>query len=187
MHASRRRLLTCAVLIALVVTLLRTFVVEPRTVSSPSMEPTFGVGTVLLVDKLSPRVATVRIGDVVVLEPPTGGDDALKRVVALGGQQVALRDAVLHVDGVAVDEPQVDLSRIDGTWFGPVTVPEGSVFVLGDNRSTSIDSRAYGAVRLEAIEARVLGALPWPWSAPGSSSRRALERPTSDSERAPWT
>ena len=157
-----RRLLTTAFAVALVVLLLRTFVLEPRTVSSASMEPTFGVGTVLLVDKLSPAVDRVRTGDVVVFRAPDDGDDSVKRVVAVGGQRVALRDAVLHVDGVAVDEPQVDLSRIDGTWFGPVTVPEGSVFVLGDNRAGSVDSRAYGAVRLDAIEARVLGALPWP-------------------------
>ena len=53
-------------------------------------------------------------------------------------------------------EPQVDLSRIDSTYFGPVTVPPNAVFVLGDNRSESIDSRTYGAVPLENVVGRVV-------------------------------
>jgi signal peptidase I len=111
------------------------------------------------VDKLTPRWGGVDVGDVVVFTSPDDGADTVKRVVALGGQTVSLDDAVLHVDGVAVDEPQVDLSRIDGTWFGPVTVPDGSVFVMGDSRGVSIDSRTYGAVPLDDIEGRVVAVL----------------------------
>ena len=86
---------------------------------------------------------------------PQDGRDAIKRVVAVGGQQVAIRDAELYVDGTLVREPQVDLSRIDGLWFGPVTVPERTVFVLGDARSGSVDSRVYGPVPLGSIVGRV--------------------------------
>jgi signal peptidase I len=92
----------------------------------------------------------------VVFTSPDDGADTVKRVVALAGQTVALEDAVLHVDGVAVDEPQVDLSRIDGTWFGPVTVPDDAVFVMGDARAGSIDSRVYGAVPVQDVVGRVV-------------------------------
>ena len=83
----------------------------------------------------------------------------MKRVVAVGGQQVAIRDADLYVDGRLVVEPQVDHSRVDGLWFGPVTVPDRAVFVLGDSRSGSVDSRVYGAVPLDSILGRV--AVAW--------------------------
>jgi signal peptidase I len=80
-------------------------------------------------------------------------------VVAVGGDRVALEYAVLVVNGRPVSEPYVDHSRIDGTYFGPVTVPAGHVFVLGDNRFGSIDSRVYGPVPLDAVTGRVLGVL----------------------------
>ena len=99
------------------------------------MEPTLHDGSVVLVDKLGPRLGGVHPEDVVVFASPQDGRDAIKRVVAVGGQQVAIRDAELYVDGTLVREPQVDLSRIDGLWFGPVTVPERTVFVLGDARA----------------------------------------------------
>ncbi|GAA2720389.1 signal peptidase I [Cellulomonas aerilata] len=156
----RARHLTAAVAVAGAVLLVRGTALEPLTVASPSMEPTLDVGSTVVVDKLTHRWRGVDVGDVVVFTDPEDGDDAVKRVVALAGQTVALRDAVLHVDGVAVDEPQVDLSRIDGTWFGPVTVPEASVFVLGDSRGVSIDSRTYGSVPLDAVEGRVIAAIP---------------------------
>ena len=76
--------------------------------------------------------------------------------MALGGQTVAIEDAVLVVDGTVRHEPQVDLSRIDSTYFGPVTVPPDAVFVLGDNRSESIDSRTYGAIPLDELVGRVV-------------------------------
>ena len=79
--------------------------------------------------------------------------------MAVGGEQVAIRDAELYVDGKLVVEPQVDRSRIDGLWFGPVAVPEGTVFVLGDARSGSIDSRVYGPLPLSSIVGRV--AMVW--------------------------
>lgn len=63
---------------------------------------------------------------------------------------------MLHVDGVAVAEPQVDLSRIDGTYLGPVTVPPGAVLALGDDRAGSIDSRDDAVVPLSAVRGRVV-------------------------------
>ena len=155
------RLLVAAGGVLAAVLLVRGLVLEPVTVSSTSMEPTVPEGATVLVDKLGPRLQGVDRGDLVVFRSPDGDGDALKRVVALAGQQVALMDAVLHVDGVPVDEPQVDLSRIDGTYFGPVTVPRDTVFVLGDNRAGSIDSREYGAVPLSDVRGRVVAQL---WS-----------------------
>lgn len=141
------------------VALVRTAVVEPRRVASESMEPTLHAGSVVLIDKLAPRLHRIERDDIVVFASPQGGSGSVKRVVALGGQQVAIRDADLYVDGIRIDEPQVDHSRIDGLWFGPVTVPERAVFVLGDSRSGSVDSRVYGSVPLGAIIGRV--ALAW--------------------------
>ena len=142
------------------VLVVREAVLEPLSVSSPSMEPTLALGSTVLVDKVTGRWRPVQAGDLVVFDSPDDGGDAVKRVVAVGGQTVALRDAVLHVDGVAVVEPQVDLSRIDGTWFGPVIVPGSAVFVLGDSRGVSIDSRTYGPVPLDAITGRVVAVVP---------------------------
>ena len=64
-------------------------------------------------------------------------------------------DAVLAVDGTSRHGPQVDLSRVGSTYFGPVTVPPDAVFVLGDNPSESIDSRAHGAIPLDELVGRV--------------------------------
>ena len=87
---------------------------------------------------------------------PQDGTPTIKRVVAVGGQRVAIRDAELIVDEQRVDEPYVDHASIDGVYFGPVTVPAGSVFVMGDRRETSIDSRAYGPIRTADIDGRML-------------------------------
>jgi signal peptidase I len=156
----RRTVLVVGAAVAGAVLLVRGTVLEPVSVLSPSMEPTLPVGSTVLVDRLTGRWRPVQIGDLVVFTSPDDGEATVKRVVALEGQTVALRDAVLHVDRVAVDEPQVDLSRIDGTWFGPVTVPDDSLFVLGDSRAVSIDSRTYGSVPRDAVTGRVVAVLP---------------------------
>ena len=156
---SRARLAAMAAAVLGAVLLVRGVVVEPREVASESMEPTLYPGSVVLVDKIGPRLAGVHREDVVVFASPQDGRESVKRVVAVAGQHVAIRDAELYVDGRHVVEPQVDHSRIDGLWFGPVTVPERAVFVLGDSRSGSVDSRVYGAVPLGSIHGRV--AMVW--------------------------
>jgi signal peptidase I len=72
-----------------------------------------------------------------------------------------MRDAALYVNNARVREPYVDHRSIDGTYFGPVRVPADTVFVLGDRRAGSIDSRAYGSVPVGALTGRVAVRL-WP-------------------------
>ncbi|MHA7278454.1 signal peptidase I [Arthrobacter sp. MDT2-2] len=141
---------------AVVVLALRAWVVEPFMVSSDSMEPTIRTGSVVLLYKPGAGANPVRNGSVVAFTNPVDGHTAIKRVVAGQGQSVAIRDAELYVDDVVVPEPFIDHSRIDATYFGPVEVPAGNVFVLGDNRGVSIDSRDFGAVPLTAIQGTLL-------------------------------
>ena len=140
----------------LLAVILLPVVVEPMRVTSGSMNPTLEVGDHIIIDKLTGRWRPPGIGDLVVFPEPEGGALVVKRVVALGGQSVALEDGVLDVDGVAQHEPLVDRRGVDSVYFGPVTVPVGSVFVLGDNRGESIDSRTYGAVRVDDLVGRVV-------------------------------
>ena len=77
-------------------------------------------------------------------------------MIGLAGDSVAISDAVLEVNARPVVEPYVDSSHMDGTYFGPVTVPPGTAFVLGDNRGSSIDSRDYGPIELDQMAGTVL-------------------------------
>ena len=98
-------------------------------------------------------------GDIVVFDPPNGDDKPyIKRVIATAGETVEARDGAVFVNGNKLDEPYIRSGITDcGTTGGnpdpcaPVTVPEGQVFVLGDNRRNSSDSRAFGAVPIENI------------------------------------
>ncbi|VXB76757.1 Signal peptidase I [Arthrobacter sp. 9AX] len=149
----RTRLVAAALIPALALLASRAWLVEPLTVSSDSMEPTIATGAVVLLYK---PAGSIRNGDVVAFTSPVDGHTVIKRVVAGEGQSVAIRDAELYVDDVAVPEPFIDHSRIDATYFGPVQVPAGSVFVLGDNRAVSIDSRDFGPVPLAAVQGTLL-------------------------------
>jgi len=114
-------------------------------VPSSSMSPTLLPGDQVLVDKVTYRLREPNRGELVVFHSPVGGL-ALKRIVALPGDRVGVRDGVLFVNGRRVREPYVDHASVDGTFFGPVTVPAGRIFVLGDRRANSVDSRDYGAI-----------------------------------------
>jgi signal peptidase I len=147
---------TVAVAGAFGVLTLRLWVVEPVTVSSTSMEPTFERGQTVVLSRLAPAAGEDLVGRVVGLRDPQDGGITLKRVAAAAGQSLAIRDGVLYVDEAAVDEPYLDPRQNDGLFFHRVTVPAGHVFVLGDNRPDSVDSRDFGFVPLEDLTATVL-------------------------------
>jgi len=100
-------------------------------------------------------------GDLVTFRNPQTGEEMLKRVVALPGDSVATIDAVLHVNDEPVDEPYVDFSDWEGIFSARIVVPDGHVYVLGDNRGNSVDSRDFGPVPVERLDGRVLVRL-WP-------------------------
>lgn len=131
-------------------------------VGSDSMSPTIAAGDLVLVARGG---GAVERGDVVVVDHPETGALLVKRAVALGGDRLAIEDGVLVVDGEPVCEPGIDPARLDGVWFGPVTVARGEVFLLGDDRASSIDSRTFGTVPEDEVTGRVGGRL---WPSPGA-------------------
>ena len=151
-RARRGRVWGGVLLVGLAIVAVRALVVVPVAVEGRSMEPTVHDGDVAVVWRVAHDLA---VGDLVVFRDPDAAL-SLKRVVGVPGDQVALRDTVLEVDGRSVDEPYVDRSLVAGTYYGPVTVPAGSVLVMGDNRGSSIDSRDYGPVDADQIVGRVL-------------------------------
>jgi signal peptidase I len=131
-------------------------------VGSASMEPNIPTGAIVLVDRWSDGVDRM---DVVVVDPPDGvGPQLVKRAVAVGGDEIAVEDGVLVVNGSPVCEPSIDPALIDAEYFGPQTVPPGELFLMGDNRQTSIDSRAFGPVRADEVKGRVMARM---WPSPG--------------------
>ena len=137
---------------------VRQLVAEPFSIPSGSMLPTLTPGDQVLVDKLDRDPSR---GDLIVFRRPHSGEIMLKRVVALGGDTVAIEDGALYVDGRRKHERYADPRAIDSVYFGPVRVPPGSVFALGDNRADSVDSRTFGSVPRSRVIGRVVVRL-WP-------------------------
>jgi signal peptidase I len=135
--------------------------VQVMRIGSGSMAPTLPTGGLVVVSTFS----DVARRDVVVVHPPGSAELLVKRAVAVGGDEVAIEDGVLVVNGDPVCEPGIDPDRIDGVWFAPVAVPEGELFLLGDDRRDAVDSRDFGTVR-ESDVAGVVGGRVWP--RPGS-------------------
>jgi signal peptidase I len=139
----------------------RYFVAEPLRIETTSMTPTLHAGQHVLADKVSRRNDSWKRGDVVAFRRTEHGRVLVKRIVGLGGDTVALADGRLMVNGRQVAEPYAPPKLIDSVYFGPVRVPAGHVFVMGDDRRESVDSRQYGAIPTSALQARV-EAVIWP-------------------------
>jgi signal peptidase I len=154
------------------------FVAEPFRIQTGSMLPTLQAGDQVLVDKRAYRDRLPRRGELVVFRAPRSGDVTLKRAIGLPGDSVAIEDGVLVVNGRRQAEPYADPDAIDSVYFGPVRVPAGSVFVLGDNRADSLDSRDFGAVSRRELMGRVQVRL-WPparWGDPNAPLREPARR-----------
>ncbi len=131
---------------------VRPVIAAPFYVGSESMVPTLMVWDRVLINKLAYDLAEPQRGDIVLFESPAGGKDPLiKRVVGLPGETIEFRGGTLYVDGEPQPEPYLLERRPDGKPYGPQKVPEGHVFVMGDNRDNSFDSRFFGPVPEENL------------------------------------
>ena len=153
-----------ALVVALVVT---KFLVQAFFIPSASMFPTLDVDDRVLVNKLSYDLHEVNRGDLVVFErPPTEAEsdikDLIKRVVAVGGDTVASTDGKLVVNGEAMDEAYV-AEGAETSGVETQTIPPGHVFVMGDNREDSRDSRFFGPLDEELIIGRAFVKV-WPFT-----------------------
>ncbi len=151
--------------------IIRSFAFQAFRIPSPSMEDTLLIHDFLFISKLTygpnipfthtrlPGLRKPKPGDIIVFQNPVNPkEDYIKRCVAVGGQTVEVRNKVLYVDGVERIEPyvkHVDPSinpRRDN--FGPVRVPKGMLFMMGDNRDNSADSRFWGFLDMRLVRGK---------------------------------
>ena len=137
---------------------IRAWVVQPYVIPSGSMIPTIELQDRVIANKFIYRFTEPERGDIVVLDDPTGSVDTLiKRVIAVGGETVDFQDGKVVVDGVLIDEPYTHgLPTEPMVQEIPYTVPEGSVWLMGDYRTNSADSRVFGAVPLTEVRGRAI-------------------------------
>ncbi|MDO5117748.1 MAG: signal peptidase I [Eggerthellaceae bacterium] len=142
-----------------VVWLLHAFVFQPYRIPSGSMETTIMTDDMVLAEKVSYYLRDPQPGDIVVFDDMNvEGRHLIKRCIAIGGQTVELIDGKVVVDGVALNEPYTNnlpsypLNSKTVTY--PYTVPEGYIWVMGDNRTNSQDSRYFGAISLDSVIGR---------------------------------
>lgn len=184
------RELPVLVVIAFVIALLlKSFVLQAFYIPSASMEDTLLIGDRVLVEKVTYRFSDPDRGDVIVFEKDLGGaplpeadrspidkvadsfkslfgfptgseQDFIKRVVAVGGDTVEGKDGRLLVNGAPIDEPYL-ADGVETSAFGPVDVPADTIFVMGDNRGNSDDSRNFGPISEDTVVGRAF-VLIWP-------------------------
>jgi signal peptidase I len=171
----------------LVAILIKTFLFQAFYIPSGSMENTLEVNDRVLVNKLAYRIGDIQRGDVIVFDDPRGGfgqaeesvvDSALrnlfesiglaaprsefiKRVIGLPGEVVEGRDGVVFVNGVPLYEPYLKDPGEPISTFGPIDVPADALFVMGDNRSESQDSRFFGPIPTEDVVGKAF-VIIWP-------------------------
>jgi len=146
---------------AAIALVIRLFVIEPFYVNGPSMEPTFFTGDRIILSKYSYRVAPPKRGDIVIFKYPRHPDqDFIKRVIAVAGETVEIRMGRVYINGQPFEENFA--TRVSISSYPRVEVPKGSVFVLGDNRSNSEDSRYFGFVPLANIKGKAMFVY-WPF------------------------
>lgn len=146
------------IVIALVLSLIvRTYVAEARFIPSESMLPTLKIGDRLIIEKISLEVkglGDIQRGDIVVFKPPASVQTEdnipfIKRVIGLPGETISINKGTVYIDGEPLNEPYIFEKP---AWdFKPYVVPDNMVFVMGDNRNNSNDSRYWGPLPVQNI------------------------------------
>jgi signal peptidase I len=154
-------LVGAALLIAI---LIKTFLFQAFYIPSESMYPTLKTHDRVLVNKLSYKLHDVHRGDIVVFEKPPSETsdikDLVKRVIGLPNETVEGRDGHIYINGKLLKEPYLP-DGMETSTFGPQTIPSNSVWVMGDNRVASRDSRYFGPITESSIVGRVFIRI-WP-------------------------
>jgi signal peptidase I len=155
-----------SILIAVILALLiRLFLFEVFVVEGRSMYPTLNETERLMVNKIIYRFDQPKIGDIVVFEFEPGRD-FIKRIIGVGGNRVEIKNGRVYINNQLLDEPYLP-DNIDMYDFGPVEVPPGYIFLMGDYRQNSMDSRdpRVGFVSLDYLKGRAFFIF-WPlWQA----------------------
>jgi len=149
--------------------IIRTFIVQAFKIPSESMVDTLLVGDHLLVNKLVYNFEPIQRGDIVVFRYPLDPNrDFVKRVVGLPGETIEMRQTTVYVNGAPLTESYTRYEDYAGYrhGFGPFTVPEGAVFMMGDNRDNSQDSRVWGPLPVENIRGKAF-VIHWSWKDEG--------------------
>lgn len=158
---------------------IHTFIAEARFVPSPSMVPAIELGDRFLVEKVAYRFRQPQRGEIVVFHPPQRaktvaeqmgsplGNDFIKRIIALPGEEVAVRDGRVFINGKVLEEPYISEERRPFYEVKPMTVPENHYWMLGDNRNNSFDSHYWGFVPRKNIVGRAVWRF-WPIPRMGS-------------------
>ena len=162
------------VLTLIIFFVIQTFVAQPYQIRQQSMETTLEPDQYVLVDKLTPRFDTYKRGDIVVFNPPVAwqqenGTPYIKRVIGVGGDKVDIHDGNVYVNGTQLEEPYVfkedgqSQPTEDPLNMSEWVVPDGELFLMGDHRGSSADSREFGTVKIGDVIGRA-GLRYWPIS-----------------------
>jgi signal peptidase I len=156
---------------------IRLFLFQQYYIDGPSMQTTLMPQDRVLVNKMSYKLHDIHRGDVIVFDRVTNEvqhDDLIKRVIGLPGETLEIRSCVVYINGVELAEPylnpeqtsQIDPSARCGTNTGkaPFVVPDDQIFVMGDNRVQSLDSRVFGPIDTDKVRGRAFVVI-WPASA----------------------
>ena len=170
------------VLTLIIFLVIQNFVAQPYKVQQQSMEHTLEPDQYVLVDKLTPRLDVYKRGDIVVFTPPADWATAdqtpfIKRVIGVGGDEVEVRDGLVYVNGTSLEEPYLFSDAVGDPPQPTIAsqdhwvVPTGELFLMGDHRANSADSRSFGPVPVANVIGRawlrywplnVFGILPTP-------------------------
>lgn len=152
-------------IVAVLFILIRSTVAQAFFIPSGSMEPILNPGDRVLVSPIVYRFEDPSRGDIVVFDSPLpDADHLIKRIVGLPGERVQIKGCVVFIDGVSLSEPYLEDPadwRLEGCEMDPISVPAEQVFVMGDARDNSTDSRIFGPIPIDDIVGRAY-AIAWP-------------------------
>lgn len=137
------------------------FILQPNQVKGASMEPSFHSGEYILTSKITYRLRSPQRGDVIVFKSPSNPDiEYIKRIIALPDDTVVIRDSQVYVNDQQLQEGYI--AALSNLWDGgyakegvPMVVPQGEIFVMGDNRPRSSDSREFGPIPIDSVIGQV--------------------------------